>query len=313
MTKILSGFFLSQIVQKFSKMNSAAVTQTEFAEQLHELAQSPEALLDIDEQYIRSDTLNLPDFPQERLSAMHRDARATLNASMPWSSYNVAAGLMLGGAYLPHKRAKPHVIPDESFGEVAQLVGENSTVLEVGCFEGHYAATLAMRCKHVYAFDSRMENVLKTLVRTWSLGLDKNVVADVLNIEDSKVSEFYQKYGVENFDLIYHRGVLYHLSDPVSHLADIAPICSALYLNTQYAADEQAQDTFASPHGTFHVFHYREKGVDFAPFAGMVPMARWLRKDELLGLLERLGFQSISVISDVDERNGKRIALIAKK
>ncbi len=313
MAKLLSGSFLSQVVLKLSEFNLNKVSQDELVEQLAELAKSPTALVELEDTHFQNDSVPLSKFPQQRLGGMSQKVRATLNALLPWSSFNVVNKMPLGSAYLGAKRSVPHAIPDVSYKEVAQFLGPDSRVLEVGCFEGHYASTLAMFCGQVYAFDSRIENVLKTLVRTWALGLDRKVVCDVLDIETTSVADFYRQRQVASFDLIYHRGVLYHLGDPVGHLADIAPLAKVLYLSTQYAADEQANEVMETPHGKFNVFSYREKTIDFGPFSGMVPKAYWLRKDQMLALLTSLGFTEIEVTCDEQERNGRRITLIAKK
>lgn len=314
MTKSLTGFFMSQLVHKLSMLNAGNLTPAELSAQLVELLADPNALVDLSDAVSSEDSLDLQRFPLQRLGMMDESSRAILNTLLPWSSYNVVDKKALGGAYLPLKRALPHRIPDKSFKEISNLITPDSHLLEIGCFEGHYTTTLAMHCRHVYAFDSRIENVLKTLVRTWALGMDKKISVDLLDIERNDVAAYYQGQGIDSFDLIYHRGVLYHLSDPVGHLANLAPLTKAIYLNTQYADDSQAKDVINTEYGQFYVYSYNEPVAKaFAPFAGMNAQVAWLRKSDMLSLLGQLGFTSIDVTADVEERNGKRITLIAKK
>jgi hypothetical protein len=253
-----------------------------------------------------------------RDASIGADALARLNVLLPWTSYHSLSGegRFLGTAWSPTKRANAQPFPDKVVLQLNQRVPlRELSVLEVGCYEGHHTASLAQLARSVWAFDARIENVIKTLVRLWMLGLERSAVVQLIDIEGDPVREQLARLGRnERFDLIHHRGVLYHLSKPIEHLADLASLCDRhLYIHTQIARDEQANTTYQSVLGDFRVFSYGEAERSHAPFAGMIDRAAWLTRGGLLEVLGRLGFGVIQVLGELDERNGRRIELIASR
>jgi hypothetical protein len=93
---------------------------------------------------------------------------------------------------------------------------DGRTVLEIGCFEGVHTIGLAARAGRVIAIDSRIANVVKTIVRTWSFG--HHVTAFQCDVE--KASDFAM---VPEVDVVHHVGVLYHLVDPIAYLLALLP------------------------------------------------------------------------------------------
>lgn len=246
------------------------------------------------------------------------EALARLNVLLPWTSFNCleGEGRLLGSAYSPTKRAQAQRLPDKAVERLNKLVSlRELSVLEVGCYEGHHTASLAHYAQSVWAFDGRIENVVKTLVRLWVLGLDRSVVVNLLDIEGDPVKEQLARLGRSApFDLIHHRGVLYHLSRPIEHLVDIASLCSRhIYLHTQIAKEEQVNATYKSDFGDFEAFGYKEPERSYSPFAGMTERALWLTRAGVLKVLRHLGFEDIQVLGEREERNGLRIELIATR
>jgi tRNA (mo5U34)-methyltransferase len=246
------------------------------------------------------------------------DALARLNVLLPWTSFNCLEGdaRVLGSAWSGTKRNQAQRLPDRLVENLNKLVPlRELSVLEAGCYEGHHTASLARFAREVWAFDGRMENVVKTLVRLWVLGLERSAVVQLIDIEGDPLKDQLALLGrTETFDLIHHRGVLYHLSRPIEHLIDLASICARhLYLHTQIAKPEQANSTYRSTLGDFDVFSYREPERSYAPFAGMTENAVWLTRDGLSRLLRDIGFAQLRVIEEREERHGLRIELIASR
>jgi tRNA (mo5U34)-methyltransferase len=245
-------------------------------------------------------------------------ALARLNVLLPWTSFNALAGnRQLGTAWSGDKRNTPQPLPDLSVQRLNQrLPLRGLSVLEVGCYEGHHTASLAHFGAAVWAFDGRIENVIKTLVRLWALGLERSAEVNLVDIEGPPVREQLAHLGrTEPFDLVHHRGVLYHLSRPIEHLVDMASLCSRhLYLHSQIARQEQANEKRSSTLGEFKVLVFEEPGPrSFAPFAGLTPKAAWLTREGMLRALKQLGFGTIDILSEREERNGPRIELIASR
>jgi tRNA (mo5U34)-methyltransferase len=257
----------------------------------------------------------LPGIAPER--ALGPQALERLNVLLPWTSFHTLGdGRVLGSAWSPTKRARSTPLPDKGVQKLNELVPLGGlSVLEAGCYEGHHTATLAHLGAEVWAFDARIENVLKTLVRLWVFGLERAAVVELIDLESGGLREHLVRRGRSDpFDLVHHRGVLYHLSRPVEHLADVATVCARhLYLHTQISRDDQANSAHRTALGEFPVFSYDEAERAHAPFAGMIEKAAWLTRQGLLSILSQLGFQDIQVLSEQDERNGPRIELLASR
>ncbi len=246
------------------------------------------------------------------------EALARLNVLLPWTSFNSLAGegRLLGSAWSPTKRARSQPLPDRMVERLNSLVPlRDLSVLEAGCYEGHHTASLAHYAASVWAFDGRIENVVKTLVKLWVLGLERAAVVHLVDIEGDPISEQLARLGrTRPFDLIHHRGVLYHLSKPIEHLIDMASLCSRyVYLHTQIAKEEEADTIYRSALGDFKVFGYREPKRLYSPFSGMTEKAIWLTRDGVIKILRHLGFESIQMLDEREERSGLRIELIATR
>lgn len=236
------------------------------------------------------------------------DDLARLNALLPWQCFtHDAADRMFGAPASSAKRSKPQAIPDRRIvllNERFPLSGK--TVLEVGCFEGVHTAGLAQMAHRVKACDSRIENVVKTIVRCAMLGRAADVT--LWDVEGPPPPGFDAACNV-----LHHVGVLYHLVDPVAHLRAIAPfVGEAMMIGTHYATPDTATDSYESGGDTYRCRMVGEGGRD-SVFSGMGSFARWLRLDDLCGLLTRLGFASVDIWEDAEERNGPRVLLFARR
>jgi tRNA (mo5U34)-methyltransferase len=179
-------------------------------------------------------------------------------------------------------------------------------ILEIGCCEGGHTVQLASVCAEVVGLDVRPHNIAAALVRAFVHGA-KNVrigLADVREIE--------REYGT--FDIIFHVGVLYHLDNPVSHLARMAALAPDLILDTHYADESLDWPATELRHGAhrYAARLYQEGGWDDV-FSGVQPTSAWLLRRDLLRSLSDVGYETITVLDDRMERNGPRLTLIARR
>ncbi len=232
-----------------------------------------------------------------------------LNEMLDWKCFIVdASGRRFGNAAGANKRRDPQVYPDSRSTFLNEKIGlSGRTAVEVGCFEGVHTASLCHYGASVTAIDSRVGNVVKTMVRTQLLGFTPKVLkADLEQLTESHLN-------LLRAEVWHHVGVLYHLSDPVKHLLEICPLIEdTLLLDSHYATQEMANKTYRVGDESFAYHHYNEGGYkDF--FSGMKDHAKWIKLDDITRLLENNGFTKIEITSDRQERNGPRFTLIARR
>jgi tRNA (mo5U34)-methyltransferase len=157
----------------------------------------------------------------------------------------------------------------------------------------------------VTALDSRVDNIVKTIVRAHLYGARPDVVlGDLETLAPGSP--------LLSSDVLHHNGVLYHLTDPVRHLRAVLPgTRTGLLLDTHVARAEQATARYDVDGDEFLVHEYAEAGAE-VPFAGMRSFARWLTASDLRGVVEAEGFEVLH--EDLrHERNGDRVLLIARR
>lgn len=260
---------------------------------------------DVGEVFPTSQRLKIPG-----LESLSDTELARLNDLLPWASFVVdAEGRRFGKAYSHRKRTEPQQVPDRRIVELNQRVDlSDKIVLEAGCFEGHHTVGLAQLAKHVNAFDGRIENVVKTLVRCWAFGAHAHVFH--WDVETPPVYEEHL-----TCDVLHHVGVLYHLADPIGHLQTILPrVSHSVLLDTHIA--ESGSTTMlheAESQGFAYRFsQYAECGRD-APFAGLCDEARWVELSDLTRLMKEAGFETVDVCEVRHERNGPRAMIFASR
>lgn len=229
-----------------------------------------------------------------------------LNRLLPWKCFTVDGhGRRFGDLAWAGKRGVPQAVPDPRIvrmHEAFDLRGKH--VLEIGCFEGVHTAGLCRFAARVTAVDARIENVVKTVVRTAMFGCRPEVFpCDVENAEDLAC--------LEEVDLVHHVGVLYHLVDPVAHLRRLAPkVRQGMLLDTHVAAPGSAERSYVSEGRSYRYHHHREGGKAEV-FSGMYDHAKWLLLEDLEAVLRESGFARVDVEERRDERNGPRVRLHA--
>ncbi len=237
------------------------------------------------------------------------DQLKELNSILDWNAFTVDShGRRFGLPASAKKRSAPQTIPDPRillFDKEFDL--KNKSVLEIGCFEGIHTLALANLAKSVTAIDSRVENVVKTLVRLGFFNRTARVfVCDIEKVEDS-AKDFLK------CDVLHHVGVLYHLLDPVRHLLALSNfVKDGIMLDTHIAEPGEVNGEYNVSGTTYKYKHYNEGGKKEV-FSGMYNHAKWLLVEDIEKILRSAGFGSLNLIEKRSERNGSRILLIAKR
>lgn len=310
----LSGEFLARLLLILQNANERQMDVDELIKNMAEAARSTENLYC--ETVVNSKSAD-DKGAHKRLDLLDSASLEKLNAMVPWSSYfNFGGTKTLGTPWSERKRHAPQPFPDRGVEKLNEIVPlEGLSVLELGCYEGHHTVSLARHAAEVWAIDGRIENVIKTLVRVWGAGCEKRATVNCIDLEKGALQDQIRVLGrKKGFDLIHHRGVLYHLSDPVNHVYECAAICNKhFYLHTQIASDDMGTDTSSAHWKTYQVYRYKEPKSSFSPFSGITQQALWLTKQSLMDLLKDAGFNEINIISEVQERNGPRIEMVCSR
>ncbi len=231
-----------------------------------------------------------------------------LNEALSWNCFTVdQKGRRFGSAAWLGKRSSPQEIPDHRIllmDKYFQLSDKH--VLEIGCFEGVHTAGLSMYAKHVTAVDARLENVVKTIVRSAMFGYAPTVfkwnVEEELPPQECLVA-----------DVAHHVGVLYHLKDPVTHLQRLGRyVRVGIMLDTHYCLDEEACESYSVDGKQYLHKRYREGGRRDV-FSGMYDHAKWLRLKDIEEILNGAGFDQVDIIEKQNQRNGPRVLLVARR
>jgi tRNA (mo5U34)-methyltransferase len=231
-----------------------------------------------------------------------------LNTLLPWMCFTAdEKGRRFGDMAWRGKREQAQEVPDQRIVKLNQLFDlKDKSVLEVGCFEGVHTIGLCQFAKEVYAVDSRIENVVKTIVRTNMFGYKPT--AAVCNIEDEVSFDALPK-----IDVIHHVGVLYHLLDPIKHLLALKQHANqGILLDTHYATNEMLNANYTTSGGSYDYHRFKEGGRDEV-FSGMYDHSKWLTLDCIKKILTDIGFSDVRVLNDELQRNGPRVTLYAAK
>lgn len=242
------------------------------------------------------------------LEGLSDEELSRLNRLLPWSCFTVdGRGRRFGDAAWTGKRQDPQPIPDRRILLMDDRFGlDGRHVLEIGCFEGVHTTALAKRAARVTAIDSRVENVVKTIVRCAFHGWHPEVFT--CDVEVPRAMESLASLDVE---LVHHVGVLYHLRNPVEHILALGSVAQhGLMLDTHVADLSRAVHTMEFEGDKIPYMRFEESGVGDA-FSGMYSHAKWLPLPVVVDLLHRAGFRSVDVLEARAERNGPRVLIMA--
>jgi 2-polyprenyl-3-methyl-5-hydroxy-6-metoxy-1,4-benzoquinol methylase len=243
-----------------------------------------------------------------RLDRLTGDDLAELNRLLKWNCFTVDShGRRLGDRARAGKREEPQEIPDYRTPMLDRAFAlADKHVLEIGCFEGVHTIGLCDRARAVTAIDSRIENVAKTVLRCYLYGHSPDIRRCNVEVADELAQ-------LPDVDVVHHVGVLYHLVDPVAHLALLnRKVRLGLMLDTHVATAEQATETLISGGKQYPCRRFNEGGVAEV-FSGMYAHASWLTLETLVALLKDLGFARTEVLEQRAERNGPRVLIMAHR
>jgi SAM-dependent methyltransferase len=241
------------------------------------------------------------------IDGLHEEDLGLLNGLLPWRSFTTDGhGRRFGDRAWAGKRELPDPIPDPRI----ELMDERfalaeTSVLEIGCFEGSHTVALCDRAGHVTAVDSRIENVAKTAVRCALFDVQPRIL----------LRDVDRRGSLDDLDVdyVHHVGVLYHLEDPVGHLAELGHVARrGVMLDTHVAPADDATEQYGSGGNDYRYRRYGEGGRADV-FSGMTGHAKWLTLDGLRAALTAAGFPEIDVHEERAERNGPRVLLFAAR
>jgi tRNA (mo5U34)-methyltransferase len=231
-----------------------------------------------------------------------------LNRILEWNCFTVdGRGRRFGSAAWRGKRTHPQVIPDPRIVDLDRRFPlDGKCVLEIGCFEGIHTIALCGLTARVKAIDSRIDNVVKTIVRCAFFGKTPQVFKYDVEATPADVA-------LLEADVAHHVGVLYHLRDPAAHIVDLGRyVGEAVMLDTHYALEEEATEEYESLGRRWPFKRFLESGLR-DPFSGMYDHAKWLRLQDIIELLEIAGFDKAEIAEDRRERNGPRTLIYAER
>jgi hypothetical protein len=229
-----------------------------------------------------------PGSPAPFLDSLPDAQLEELNGLLPWHSFVIDGhGRRFGNVPWHGKGRTPEKIPNKRTRRMHDAFDlRGRTVLEIGCFEGAHTLGLCQFGASVTAIDSRVENVVKTLVRTACFDHHPRVL--VCDVERRPLPEEHLRA-----EFCHHVGVLYHLADPVTHLFDLGRLISrGLLLDTHYAAVDKATEQYEVGGESFAYQRYGEFGYEDA-WSGMFDHSKWLTLDTIVEVLRRAGFDRV--------------------
>lgn len=242
------------------------------------------------------------------VESLSDDELVQLNRILRWHCFTAdSRGRRFGRRSKAGKRDRPQIIPDPRIVRMDnrfELRGK--AVLELGCFEGVHTVALAMHGARVTAVDSRVENVVKSIVRTALFRQHATIFK--CDVEDQRDWRLLPKV-----DLLHHVGVLYHLRNPAEHLLLLGELVGqGLMLDTHCALAEQAVHSYEVRGRRIAYKRYGEGGRAEV-FSGMYDHAKWLTLPTIRELLSDAGFPRVQIVEERAERNGPRVLLFASR
>jgi hypothetical protein len=202
---------------------------------------------------------------------------------------------------------------------LADLLGTNGrldemTVLELGPLEGHHTYQLErLGAKHILAIESNVEAFLKCLIikEIFSLRVANFMLGDCVE---------YLNTTSDTYDIVMCSGLLYHMSDPIGVIRQIARVTGKCFVWTHYYDQNHCPGpareirTYPQyPNVKMHVLTY-DNMADGRFWGGNKPTSAWLYRDDILTAFREAGFTSLQVIEDTpDHPNGACFSFAASR
>ena len=177
---------------------------------------------------------------------------------------------------------------DARIGQFFHFAPGVETILELGSLEGAQTFILAEQpgVRRVLGLEGRERNLRKARLVQELLQV-RNVEFAQANLEHVELARF------GKFDAVFCCGLLYHLPEPWKLIEQLPAVAPALFIWTQYAAENEAIEVGRGLRGKIH----GEGGPD-EPLSGMSATATWLTLASLRALLSESGYKRIDIIHD---------------
>ncbi|MEM8792991.1 MAG: methyltransferase domain-containing protein [Pseudomonadota bacterium] len=199
-------------------------------------------------------------------------------------------------------------------------------VLELGPLEGAHTFMLEQAGAEVTAIEANHGAFLRCLI-----------AKNLLNMKARFLLGDFEKFdfGSERFDLLVASGVLYHLKDPGEFLKWVSQAADRLFVWTHYFEPDtdrwhpnlqkairkgkwETKNVITTHVDGVTVRLVRQRYGDSLGWSGFCggtdTFSHWMFREDLLSLVERLGYRDIQVNFDqVDHQNGPAFAFFAEK
>lgn len=226
----------------------------------------------------------------------------------PWN-HNIRLAPGIYTAYVedwyPEHRAIMGVVDRHLHGSFA-----GKRVLDIGCLESYFSLEPALHGADVVGVDAKEINIKKCEFVKSVLGVPNLTFAldDAMNVTRERY---------DTFDVVLALGLLYHLDDPFTFLAQLADVCRGFLVLDTLIAFEDAPQTigdwnpelsaicdFPVDGRSYRGRLYREfaEGADdeeraFSTTASHTnDLSAWLTEDSLLTLLSDVGFEELEKV-----------------
>jgi 2-polyprenyl-3-methyl-5-hydroxy-6-metoxy-1,4-benzoquinol methylase len=250
----------------------------------------------------------------------------------PWT-HNIPLGHGIHTAacdlYYPAHQEIMRIVHQRLRGE---FIGRR--IVDIGCLEGYFSIECALQGAEVLGVDGKLLNIRKC-----------EFVRSVLNVRRAR---FVQQDAMQltrdssgGFDVLLVLGLLYHLEDPYTFLANLAGLCDGFaVIDTHIALEDQPETikagwrpelsemrSFAFGRGQYEgrLFREFESGTardtkDLSPRASLDnELSLWLAEESLIRMLHDVGFSVTDKVvfpkdADTwwaDPRKESRVLLVA--
>jgi hypothetical protein len=184
-------------------------------------------------------------------------------------------------------------------------------ILEIGPFEGYHSIFLEkMGVRENIAIESRPENLRKCqrIKEKFQLNHTQFLQYDL--------ERLYRGEDIPSFsgpfDLVFCLGVLYHLPDPGRGLEWMRSQSSTLFLGTHYVRrNGKNSTTYSYRKKSYRGQEVAEAGIA-CPIAGMSPTSMHLYEDDLLRLIQDVGYSRIWMLGKDVQNHNVYITLLAE-
>jgi 2-polyprenyl-3-methyl-5-hydroxy-6-metoxy-1,4-benzoquinol methylase len=194
-------------------------------------------------------------------------------------------------------------------------------VLELGPLEGGHTYMMTRRGATVTAIESNLRAWMRCLVAKDAVGMEGAtfLLGDFVK---------YLNESPPRVDFALASGVLYHMIDPAALLRNLCLVSDAVGLWTHYfdagrLRERNQGDKFdfkprevVTPHGRVVEYYSQSylQALDWKGFCGgSAPGSNWMRKQDIIGVLEDEGFTCESFLDHPDHPNGPAFCVFGQR